>query len=270
MLPFRMADTLRSLYTWAATILLIVVWLPMMAVVWLFDRDPARYHTGRLFRRLGDAMTRVNPSWNIAVEGTERIGNPRHPYVLVSNHQSNADVPIVSRLPMEMKWVGKASLFKVPLIGWMMRLAGDIPVDRSNSRSRAQVLIHAREYLQKRCSVIFFPEGTRSLDGRLLPFTDGAFRLAIKEQVPILPLALEGTGDALPKQSWKFGRSSQMRLQVLSPVETAGMKASDVPILREQVRTLIAQQIAAWRDVNVSEVLGPAREETAKPGAEPV
>lgn len=265
-----MADTFRSLYTWTATILLIVAWLPLLAVVRLFDRDPAHYQTGRMFRRLGAAMTRVNPAWNITVEGEEHIGDPRRPYVLVSNHQSNADVPVMSRLPMEMKWVGKESLFKIPFIGWMMRLAGDISVDRDNARSRAHVLIKAREYLEKRCSVIFFPEGTRSRDGRVLHFTDGAFRLAVREQVSILPVAIEGTGDALPKQSWKFGRASQMRLKVLPPVKTTGLKATDVPVLREQVRGMIAAQIASWRGVEVADVLVPTGEETANPSGQPV
>ncbi len=264
-----MTDTLRSLYTWVASALLILAWLPLMAVVRLFDRDPARYHTGRLFRRLGATMTRLNPAWQITVEGTEHIGDPRRPYVLVSNHQSNADIPVVSRLPLEMKWVGKKALFDLPVLGWMMKLAGDIQVDRGDARSRAAVIIKGREYLEKRCSVIFFAEGTRSRDGRLLPFTDGAFRLAVKAQVPILPLAIEGTGSALPTRTWKFGASTPIRLRVLAPVETAGLKTADVPALRERIRTEIAAQIAAWRGVALQDVLAPAVEETANPGALP-
>ena len=260
-----MISTLRSLYTWTTTILLIVVWLPLMAVVRLFDRDPARYHTGRTFRLLGAAMTRVNPAWKIHLSGLEHIGDPRRPYVIVSNHQSNADIPVVSRLPMEMKWVGKKALFDLPIVGWMMKLAGDIEVDRGDPRSRAKVLIKAREYLEKRCSVIFFAEGTRSHDGRVLPFTDGAFRLAIKEQVRILPIAIEGTGDALPKQSWKFGGASQIFLRVLPPVETAGLRVADVPTLRERVRGQIAAEIARQRGVPAETVLVPAGEETANP-----
>ena len=265
-----MITTLRSLYTWTATILLMVAWLPLMALVRLFDRDPAHYATGRMFRRLGAAMTRVNPTWKITVEGIEHIGDPRRPYVLVSNHQSNADIPVVSRLPMEMKWVGKKSLFDLPVVGWMMKLAGDIEVDRDDARSRAGVLIKAREYLEKRCSVIFFAEGTRSRDGRVLPFTDGAFRLAVREQVPILPLALDGTGDALPRQSWKFSRPSHIRLRVLAPVETRGLKTTDVPALREQVRTRIAEQIARWRSVDAADVLVSTGEETANPSRQAV
>ncbi len=264
-----MITTLRSAYTWATTIILFLVWLPLMAVVRVFDRDPAHYATGRIFRRLGSVVTRLNPTWQITIEGEEHISDPRHPYVLVSNHQSNADIPVVSRLPMEMKWVGKKALFDLPIVGWMMRLAGDIEVDRADSRSRARVLITAQEYLEKKCSVIFFAEGTRSRDGRVLPFTDGAFRLAIRAQVPVLPVAIEGTGDALPKQSWKFGAPTPIRLRVLAPVETHGLNADDVPLLRERVRRLIGEQLARWRGAALEEVLVPLvreGEETAKPG----
>lgn len=261
-----MLVTLRSLWTWSAIVSLILAWLPLLAVRRLFDRDPTHYATGYWFRRLGAMMTRVNPMWRVEISG-ETIMDPRKPYVVVSNHQSHADIPIISRLPWEMKWVAKAELFKIPVTGWMMRLAGDIPVDRANKKSRAKVLVHAREYLQKKCSVMFFPEGTRSRDGRVLPFSDGAFRVAIKEQVPILPLVIEGTQNALPKHSWKFGKPSTIRLKVLKPIETIGLKAADTAVLREKVQTCIMEQIAAWRQVSLQAVSRqslPADEAAAK------
>ncbi len=248
-----MVTAIRSLWTWGAIILLIAVWLPLVAIVRLFDRDPALYRTGRWFRRVGVAMTKVNPFWHIHVSG-EYPADPRYPYVVVSNHQSLGDIPIISLLPWEMKWIAKAELFKIPFVGRLMRLAGDIEVNRQDPRSRVRVMITAREYLEKHCSVMFFPEGTRSRDGRVLPFTEGAFRLAVKAQVPILPLALDGTQNALPKHSWKFGNAKAIRLKVLPPVETTGLKAADAETLQENVRTLIMQQIAEWRGVTLAEV----------------
>jgi 1-acyl-sn-glycerol-3-phosphate acyltransferase len=247
-----MAATLRSLWIWFAIVTLIVLWLPLVALVRLFDRDPALYRTGRWFRRLGIAMTRVNPAWQVRVSG-EQITDPRRPYVVVSNHQSQADIPIISFLPWEMKWIAKRELFRIPFVGWMMRLAGDIPVDRENL-SRARVLVAAGEYLKKKCPVMFFPEGTRSLDGRVLPFTDGAFRLAIKAQVPVLPLVVEGSQEALPKYSWKFGPARLVQVKVLPPVETRGLKASETAKLREQIREMIVRQVAEWRGVPPEEV----------------
>ncbi len=241
-----MLPTLRSLWTWMAAAAAVGVGLPSMALVRLLERDPARYRTGRLFRWLGALVSRVNPGWHVEVTG-RFPEDPRRPFVVVSNHQSLGDIPIISRLPWEMKWVVKAELFHVPVFGWLMRLAGDIPVDRTDKRSRAQVMIHARSYLQKRCSVMLFPEGTRSRDGRVLRFTSGAFRLAIKEQVPVLPLATDGTQDILPRSSWRFGEADHIRLHVFPPVETTGMSADDAEALRQHVRHLIVEKIATWR-----------------------
>jgi 1-acyl-sn-glycerol-3-phosphate acyltransferase len=248
-----MKDTIRSLWAWTATSALIIGWLPLLAVVRATDRDPARYRTGRWFRRLGGTLTRINPAWVIEVTG-EHIANPRNPYVVISNHQSLVDIPILSRLPWEMKWIAKAEIFKLPVLGWMLRLAGDIPVERDSVASRGRALVHARDVLRKKCSVIFFPEGTRSHDGRVMAFSDGPFRLAIKEQVPILPVALDGSQDALPKHNWRFGQPSTVRVRVLPPVPTAGLTTKDVDGLRDQVRGMIMQQLATWQNRPLHEV----------------
>ncbi len=241
-----MVPTIRSLWVWGAVAGLIALWLPLLALIRLFDRDPVRYTTGRWFRRLGVAMTKVNPSWRVHRDGL-KIDDPRRPYVVVSNHQSLADIPIISHLPWEMKWIGKAELFRLPFVGWMMRLAGDIPVDRTDRRSGARMLLAAKRCLGLRCSVMFFPEGTRSPDGRVWRFNDGAFHLAIKAGVPVLPVAIEGSRDCLPKRSWKFGPPQEILLRVLPPVDTAGLTPDRVGELRDRVRAMIVGQVAAWR-----------------------
>lgn len=246
---FFMLSSLRSIWIWSAIVLLILAWVPLLALIRLFDTDPVRYRTGRWFRRLGVAMTRVNPTWHLEISG-EQISNPRNPYVVVSNHQSFADIPLISHLPWEMKWVAKLELFKVPAVGWMLRLAGDIPLDRQDRRSGARMLMAAGRYLSQHCSVIFFPEGTRSTDGRVMRFTDGAFALAVKARVPVLPVVVEGSRNCLPKRSWKFGPSQTIQLRVLPPVDTTGMRPEDVPELRNRVRDQIVRQIAEWRGVN--------------------
>jgi len=265
-----MLSTLRSLWAWFSIGTLIVLWLPLLSVIRLLDRDPAYYRTGRWFRRLGAMMIFANPAWKVRVSG-DLVEDPRHPYVVVSNHLSMADIPAISLLPWEMKWVAKAELFKVPFVGWMMRMAGDIAVDRESKRSRAQVLFSAREYLDKRCSVMFFPEGTRSLTGRMLRFNDGPFRLAIKAGIPVLPIAIDGTQNALPKNTWRFGTADQIRIKVLPVVEVEGLKASDTEALRERVRGLIQEQLAAWRGVppeDVDETVEDDGKDSAKTAAE--
>lgn len=246
--------TIHSAITWTAIVLLIVLWLPLMSIVWLFDRDPMKHTTGRMLRRLGGLITKANPAWRIVRTG-ELPADMRHPYVVVCNHQSNADPPVVSTLPCEMKWVAKDSLFRLPVAGWMMRMARDIPVDRKNKRSRANVLNEARTRLEQKCSVMFMPEGTRSRDGRVKRFQDGAFRLAIELGIPVLPLCLDGTASTLPKSGWRFGEAD-VRLHVFEPLPTAHLSTKDAPSLRAEVRTRVLEKMAEWRGVDPSEVDG--------------
>jgi 1-acyl-sn-glycerol-3-phosphate acyltransferase len=225
--------------------MLILAWLPLLGIIRLLDRTPARLRTGRWFRRLGMAIVKVNPAWTVHVSGEHNAESGR-PYLVLSNHFSLADIPLISLLPWEMKWIAKAELFRLPFIGWMMRMAGDIPVDR-RSRRGAQALLQAKSYLQQRCPVMVFPEGTRSVDGRVYPFTDGVFQLAIKTKVPILPVAVEGSQACLPKGSWKIGKPQDIFLKVFPPIDTSNMTGKDVTQLRDRVRQMIVEQIAHWR-----------------------
>lgn len=250
--------TLRSVWIWLASAVLILAWVPLLAAVRLFDRDPVRRKTGRLFRRLGVALTRVNPSWRLHISGEEHA-DPCRPYVVVSNHQSHADVPLIAHMPWEMKWLAKVELFRMPVVGWLLKLAGDIPVDRGDRRQGAIALAAAAHYLQRGCSVMFFPEGTRSPDGRVYRFNEGAFRLAIRLGVPILPLVVEGSRACLPKHSWKFGEATDVYLKILPPVETNGLAPEQTGALCEQVRRMIIQQLAQWRNVPPHQVDALAR-----------
>lgn len=238
---------------WTGAALLILLWLPLLALSRLVERDPVKYRTGFLFRKLGRAMTFVNPAWQLHISG-ETVNDPRKPYVVVCNHQSLADIPLISNLPWEMKWMGKMELFKLPILGWMMRLAGDIPVDRGSARSGVAAFSRARQYLDQKCSVIIFPEGTRTVDGRVRRFNDGAFHLAIRAKVPVLPLVIEGSRDCIPKNSWIFGKPSDVLLKVLPSVETSSLTIRDVPFLRDNVRAAMMRQIAEWRKVPVEAV----------------
>lgn len=249
-----MRTTIVSLWVWFAIGVLLVAWLPLMVAARLLDRDPALYNTGLLLRRLGRAMTYVNPFWHIELEGPFPE-NPRNPYVVVGNHFSQADPPIIARVPWEMKWVAKKPLFDLPVAGWLLRLGGDISVDRRDKRSRARVLETSASYLEKKCSVMFFPEGTRSRDGRVRTFSDGSFRLAIKEGVPVLPIAIDGTHEALPKHSIWFNPDVEtIRVKVLDPVDTSGYTPDQARNLQRYVRAQIIDQLATWRGVAPSEV----------------
>jgi len=236
----RVSQSIVSVWAWLVLGLCILLWLPVMAVLRLVTApfDPGRYLVGYVFRKIGPVHAALNPMWRFRCTGT-MPADPRRPYVVVSNHESFVDILLISHLPWEMKWLTKAELFRVPFLGWMQRLAGDIPVRRGFGPSAIEAIAKCREALSNRVSVMIFPEGTRSPTADLLPFKDGAFRLAIDAGVPILPLAVHGTGTALRKHDWRFGPSTA-EVRVLEPIETAGLTPADVPALKERVRGLIA------------------------------
>jgi 1-acyl-sn-glycerol-3-phosphate acyltransferase len=232
--------SLVSIWTWLVLVACVLLWLPLMLAVRLATLgDPGRYWVGYLFRRIGVVTARLSPYWRFRYRGP-LPPDPRNPYVVVSNHESFADILLISHLPWEMKWLSKAELFRIPVMGWLMHLAGDVPVKRGFGPSAVEAMAKCREILARRVSVMIFPEGTRSPTRELLPFKDGAFRLAIDAGVPILPLALHGTGSALRKHDWRIGRSTAV-VEVLAPVPTAGLTSADLPALKEKVRGMIVE-----------------------------
>lgn len=226
---------------------LILLW---RLLAWPFDRW--NYWGGRLFRSVGLLVEAVTPRWRFEVRGTPPA-DPRNPYVVVANHESFADIVLLTHLPWEMKWLSKLSIMKIPVFGWSMWAVRDVPIRRGNSVSAREAMVECSRRLAGKVSVMIFPEGTRSGSEEMLPFKDGAFRLAIEHQVPMLPLALRGARRAIARHDWRIGRAHAV-VQILDPVPTAGLTQADLPELKARVRTMIAearavlQQEEALRD----------------------
>jgi 1-acyl-sn-glycerol-3-phosphate acyltransferase len=235
----RVWQSVVSIWAWLVLVVCVLLWLPLMLLVRLatapFDRG--RYMVGYLFRQIPVVMVTLNPLWRFRCTGP-MPPDPRRPYVVVSNHESFVDILLISHLPWEMKWLSKAELFRIPVLGWLMWLAGDIPIKRGFGPSAIEAIARCRAALANRVSVMIFPEGTRSPTADLLPFKDGAFRLAIDAAVPILPLVVHGTRTALRKHDWRLGRSTAV-VRALPPVETSGLTVDDVPALKQRIRQMI-------------------------------
>jgi 1-acyl-sn-glycerol-3-phosphate acyltransferase len=232
----KVVQSALSALLWAGIALVVLVWVPLLALIFAgtVPFDPGRYTVGLWFRRAAIVCVAINPLWRFRTSGV-MIDDPRRPYVVVANHESYADIFLISHLPWEMKWLSKAEIMRLPLMGWLMRMAGDIPVLRGDSRSRAGALDGIRDRLAKRVSVVVLPEGTRAPTADLLPFRDGAFRVAVELGLPILPIAVAGTRHAMAKGSFRFNRANA-EARVLQPVETAHLTLADVPALRDDIR----------------------------------
>src|SRR5260221_14111602 len=127
----HLMERILSAIGWITLVLVVLVGFLYVGVVGLFPApfDPGRYHAGRAFRQLAVATMTLNPLWHFETDGPTPA-NPRNPYVAVSNHESYADIFLISHFPWEMKWLSKDTLFKIPVYGWVMRMASDIPIKR--------------------------------------------------------------------------------------------------------------------------------------------
>lgn len=236
--------------------MMVIVWTPVVGLAFLLTAwwDRPRRITGRVFRFGARLLVTVNPYWRVRVIGAL----PRrsaHPLVVVSNHESLADVLLIGTLSWDMRWLSKASIFRVPFLGLMMRMAGDVAVRREDAGSRAESYRALTRWIERGASVMIFPEGTRSRTRSMLPFRNGAFRLAIETGCPILPLAVSGTRQAIQKGSMRFGHAD-VSVRVLEAVPTAGLSLEDVGGLRDRVRDAIDEARGAPAEAEAEET-GP-------------
>lgn len=217
-------------------VLLYFVMLFITIITYPFDRSRKLAHAQCFW--WSDILTKSNPYWHITTSGLENIDKSRT-YVIVANHQSVADIVILYQTKMQFKWVSKESLFKVPFLGWCLSLAKHIRLARGEFSSIKKVYREAALWLRSGMSVLFFPEGTRSETGSIKDFQNGAFKLAIKEKVPVLPIAIRGTGDAIPKGTWLFKTDIIASIKVLPAIETSGFAPAEFERLRDMARAAI-------------------------------
>jgi 1-acyl-sn-glycerol-3-phosphate acyltransferase len=163
--------------------------------------------------------------------------------VLVANHLSMLDILVLYRVFRPFKWVAKAELFRVPVVGWNMAMNDYVPVRRGAAESVRHMMEHCRKHLARGTPVILFPEGTRSRDGRLQAFKDGAFRLALEAGCPVVPIAVTGTFDSLPKTGLVLRNAMRAHVRVLDAISPADHPT--VEALRDAARAAIAAALPA-------------------------
>lgn len=210
---------LLSLLYWAFLVVALPTLFVPAALVWVltvpFDRRRVLFHLYTSW--WASFLLWVNPLWTVEVTGRELIPW-RSSAVIVSNHLSLIDILVLFLLYRPFKWVSKVENFKLPVIGWVMRMNRYVPLVRGNRDSVVAMMQMCRDYLEDGTSVLIFPEGTRSETRELMPFKDGAFRLAMETGRPIIPVLVTGTADTLPKRSLILRNRMDAKVRVLEPL----------------------------------------------------
>lgn len=231
-----------SVAFWAFIVVTCPVFFAGALVVWLvalpFDRRRVALHL--YSSAWASFYVAVNPLWRLSVRGRDRLPW-RGAAVLVANHASLIDILVLFALFRPYKWVSKQEIFRVPVIGWNMRLNGYVPVVRGSGPSVRRMMELCDRLLAAGSPLMIFPEGTRTRDGALQPFKNGAFELAVRHDVPVFPIAVHGTRRALPRHGLVLREHVRARVEVLPPLTPASFP--DVDALRDAARRAIADAL---------------------------
>ncbi|MCB9545732.1 MAG: 1-acyl-sn-glycerol-3-phosphate acyltransferase [Myxococcales bacterium] len=237
-----MLQTLLSGLVWLSFLVLLltsfVAALPVFALTAWWDRERRALHA--LVSALTSAWLWAVPLWRLTITHRERL--PAGPAILVANHQSMLDILVCLGLRRRFRFVAKAELFRVPLLGQIMTMIGHLPIDRGHTASARRLMPACRARLAQGVSVLFFPEGTYGPGGPLLPFRRGAFQLAVDSGVPLVPIVLRGTRDALPGDALRIRPGHRLSVTILPPITDVG---ADAHALARRVRGLLEAALAA-------------------------
>jgi 1-acyl-sn-glycerol-3-phosphate acyltransferase len=229
-------------------------------LVWPFDRRGEMQHA---CARWWCRMVAVTIGARIHVHGVEQV-QPGRSYVYAANHSSLIDTPaLFAYLPYQFKIMAKRSLYYVPFMGWHLWSSGNFPIDRGDARKTARSLKSVVDGVRRGKSLMVFPEGTRTPDGRLQEFKPGAFKIAVRAGVPVVPVAIRGTFELLPK-STLAPRPGRVDVFICEPIDTSGCRERDLPRLVEAARSAIAAKLVATRPAEGSESRPRERQERTR------
>jgi len=206
-------------------------------IAYLFDRSGKTGHgIARLWAKIIVWVSGVK----VKTEGLEHVRG-EGPFLFMSNHQGSYDIfALEAYLPFHFKWLAKKELFSIPVLGWAMAAAGYIPIDREGTRKTVEAMNEAARKIQEGMSLVIFPEGSRSPDGSIQPVKKGVFTSAIISKVPIIPIAITGSREIMPKEKMTI-TSGEIRIRIDPPIETQNYSLKDRKFLMEKVRLTISK-----------------------------
>jgi 1-acyl-sn-glycerol-3-phosphate acyltransferase len=233
-----------SLLFWSFIVVSSIVLFPIALLIWAISApfDARRVWLHRFTCFWAALYTWLNPAWRVRIEGREKIRRDAA-YVMVANHQSLLDILVLFRLFVHFKWVSKIENFRVPFIGWNMSLNRYIKLRRGSAESVQGMMRACERTLAEGSSIMMFPEGTRSPDGRLRAFKPGAFTLAKRTGAPILPIVIEGTAHALPKRGFVLQGRHAIRVRILDEIPHASFVGEADDAVTARVRARFAAEL---------------------------
>jgi len=228
---------IRTIFVWSCIIIATLVLGFFAFITYPFDRKGRVVHRyARLWGKTALLANRVR----VKIEGMEQL-NGKGPYIFMSNHQGSYDIfALLGHLPYQFKWLAKKELFSIPFFGWTMAAAGYIRIDREGTRETVEAMNDAAQKIRDGMSVVIFPEGSRSPDGSIQPFKKGGFTLAIKSGVPIVPIAISGSRDIMPKDKLTAA-SGEIRIRMDHPIKTENFSLKGRESLMKGVREVITR-----------------------------
>jgi 1-acyl-sn-glycerol-3-phosphate acyltransferase len=230
---------IRTIFVWSCIVIASLIVASLALITYPFDRKGKLIH--RYARLWGRAALSAN-GVKVTVEGLEHLKR-EGPYVFMANHQGSYDIfALLSHLPYQFKWLAKKELFSIPLFGWAMSAAGYISIDREGTRKTVEAMNEAARKIRNGMSVVIFPEGSRSPDGSIQPFKKGGFTLAIKSSVPIVPVAITGSREIMPKDRMT-ALPGEIRIRIDSPIETGAYALKDRGFLMGKVKETISRNV---------------------------
>ncbi len=183
----------------------------------------------------------------VEIEGLNNIDRSR-PQIFVANHTGLHDIlSLAAHLPIQFRWIAKKSLFRVPFMGWHMRRSGYIAIDRENPRDAAKSIIEAAGEIQSGINAIAFPEGTRSRTGNLGSFHSGAFSLALRTGVPLVPIALDGSYRVIAPKTLQVNPGTVVRIKIDRPIDLSSYSKGEKRRLMEDVFQIINHNLEELR-----------------------
>jgi 1-acyl-sn-glycerol-3-phosphate acyltransferase len=240
---------LYSSLLWTFFLITSIVLFIIACLIWLitrwFDRRLMALHMWSCF--WGSWYIWFNPLWRVRVKGREKIPWKR-PCILVSNHQSMIDILVLYHLFVPYKWVSKKENFRIPIIGWLMRLNDYLEIERGQANSVVRLMQKTAECIRQGNSILIFPEGTRYPGGSLGPFREGAFRMALDNCVDIIPILLDGSAKALPKKGAILTGFTRIRVRVLDAIPFHSFEDKTARELTDEVRELMAEEYARMHE----------------------